>query len=142
MKNIRNNKSGFTLIELMIVVAIIGILTAVAVPSYQHFVTKAKVSEVITMLGSTRTAVTIEWQINGTFSGAKGLIPDADSCQYCSHLEWSMTGDGKDAWVSATLENLSSDINGKSIQLHFRGDGNRVKSEWVGTATAYLPPNS
>lgn len=53
MKNIK----GFSLIELMIVVAIIGILTMIAYPSYQDYVTKAKVSEALSLAGAYKSAI-------------------------------------------------------------------------------------
>ena len=53
----KQKQQGFTLIELMIVVAIIGILAAVALPAYQDYTTRAKMSEVITFAGSAKTAV-------------------------------------------------------------------------------------
>ena len=53
----RNVQQGFTLIELMIVVAIIGILAAVAVPAYSNYTNKAKFSEVVSMTGGLKTAV-------------------------------------------------------------------------------------
>ena len=63
MKSIQK---GFTLIELMIVVAIIGILAAVALPAYQDYTVRAKVTELMLAASGFRTSVTEKAQVDGT----------------------------------------------------------------------------
>ena len=66
----RKVQQGFTLIELMIVVAIIGILAAIAIPAYQDFTIRSKVTELINAAGVCKTSVAEYYQAKGTMPGA------------------------------------------------------------------------
>lgn len=57
MKMVKKAQAGFTLIELMIVVAIIGILAAIAIPAYQDYIARAQVTEAFTLMDGAKTAV-------------------------------------------------------------------------------------
>ena len=91
----RSMQQGFTLIELMIVVAIIGILAAVALPAYQDYTIRAKNSEVILAASGCRTSIT------ETIQSASSILPLADTwgcessiptSQYVSKIETDGAG--------------------------------------------------
>ena len=89
-------QQGFTLIELMIVVAIIGILAAVALPAYQDYTVRAKMSEVILAASACRTSITEVYQSGGT--------PPAANSWGCEN-----TGGGSSKYVNTII----TDSNGK-----------------------------
>ena len=65
----RSLQKGFTLIELMIVVAIIGILAAVALPAYQDYTKRARVSEALSLMSGAKASVTEYYSTNNTWPG-------------------------------------------------------------------------
>lgn len=72
-------QQGFTLIELMIVVAIIGILAAIAIPAYQDYTIRAQVSEGLNLSGGAKAAVTEYFQDRGTMPSTNAIAGLADS---------------------------------------------------------------
>lgn len=89
-------QQGFTLIELMIVVAIIGILAAIAIPAYQDYTQRAQVGEAFAMVSGAKTAIAEFAQTNGSYPAAADLtaldLNAAVAGQYGSFLVTADTG--------------------------------------------------
>lgn len=113
-----NAQKGFTLIELMIVIAIIGILAAIALPAYQDYIARSQMSEAFNLAGGQKGAVTETEANKGAFpsSNAAAGIAAASSItgKYVSQVE--ITGNGV---ITATMKtsDVSSDIAGKKLTL-------------------------
>ena len=105
----RSLQKGFTLIELMIVVAIIGILAAVALPAYQDYTNRAKAAEVVLAAGSARTCVTESYQSISAFSGLSSTCGTGFiATKYAKNLS---VGD------TTGIINVSGQIAGGSVDL-------------------------
>ncbi|PUA18479.1 pilin [Glaciimonas sp. PCH181] len=128
-------QKGFTLIELMIVVAIIGILAAIALPAYKDYTVRAKVTELILAASSGKTQIAEYWQVNGAFPSAASLVLTPMATTYVASLGQS----GGTITVQATT--AETNISGKTITLTPTDAGNGVLTWTCGgtIATNYRP---
>ena len=112
----RTIQKGFTLIELMIVVAIIGILAAVALPAYQDYTVRAKMSEVILAASACRTSITEVYQTGGTPPAPNGWGCEnttGGSSKYVNTI--TTDANGKVSVLIATA--IKSDVDGTTVTL-------------------------
>ena len=138
----RSIQQGFTLIELMIVVAIIGILAAVALPAYQDYTARAKMSEVVAAASACRTSVTDTYQTNNGASlplgGLWGCESSISSSKYVAKIQTNENGA-----IKVTSQAIATGANGTMLLVPVVATGTAAISAWLcgpGTITQkYLP---
>ncbi|HEZ7291959.1 TPA: pilin [Neisseria meningitidis] len=121
-------QKGFTLIELMIVIAIVGILAAVALPAYQDYTARAQVSEAILLAEGQKSAVTEyylnhgEWPANNSSAGVASSASDIKG-KYVEKVEVAK------GVITATMlsSGVNNEIKGKKLSLWAKRQDGSVK---------------
>lgn len=140
-------QKGFTLIELMIVIAIVGILAAVALPAYQDYTARAQMSEALTLAEGQKAAVVEYYSDNGTFPASNTSAGIAPASTITGKYVKSVTvlGTATSAVIISTMKSsgVNKDIQGKTLLL--QGKQNSGSFEWTcvkGTVDDKFLPSS
>jgi type IV pilus assembly protein PilE len=149
------SQSGFTLLELMIVVAIIAILSAIALPIYSSYIVRSKITEATNNLSAFRVSMEQYYQDNRTYeqaSGACGIDPTAagginSTMKYftiaCVPAAATATATAGQSYVATATGNAGSAVAGFSYTIDNNNDKtSTVPTNWGGAQTCWITAQS
>ncbi len=134
-------QKGFTLIELMIVVAIIGILAAIAVPAYQDYTIRSRVSEGASLAGATKTAIDVSFSETGNLSAVPATAASlglALSTSYQGKYVASV-GVGASGLITVTLKAIGDLGTASGTNFSYSPISRGGNLEWTILDNASLP---
>jgi len=139
MNRINRMQKGFTLIELMIVVAIIGILAAVAIPQYQDYTVKAKLSKVQSTLAPVKTALALFFQENGSFPASADAWASFGIASPTLPTEVSaLSVAATSGAINTTIANVGPGVNGGILTLTPSQTVGQTAMTWAPTCDAAI----
>lgn len=142
----RNARAGFTLIELMIVVAIIAILAAIALPIYQDYVTRSKITEATNNLSAYRVAMEQYYQDNRTYGGGGNCGASLTAVNNISHYftltctpAGSATAASPQSYVATETGNAGSAVSGFTYTIdNANNKTSTVSTAWGGSKSCWI----
>lgn len=135
----RIQSKGFTLVEVMIVVAIIGILAAIAMPNYTDYVTRSKVPDATSGLANKRVQMEMYFQDNRTYVGSDAAgFPCADDSASSKHFDFSCSGIAETTYTiqaggKSTMADFTFTINQNNVKAT-----TLVPSGWSTSTTCWV----
>jgi type IV pilus assembly protein PilA len=128
---------GFTLIELMIVVAIIGILAAVAIPAYQDYIARAQVSEAVSLLGAAKTPIAEYISDKGSFPSAITDVVSTTSGKYTGGI--ALAGNVTSMTLTSTMQatGVNSAVASSTVEMA-SADGSKTWACRTGATNGLL----
>jgi type IV pilus assembly protein PilA len=137
MKNVISKaQQGFTLIELMIVVAIIGILAAVALPAYQDYTVRAKVTEVILAASAAKDPIIEFYNVNGALPSSTSLVVATQSTKFVAKVEQA------GGTITATSKSTEAKMDSGTITIAATASGDNLTWICSGTILSKYRPAS
>lgn len=131
---LKNAQSGFTLVEIMIVVVVIGILSAIAMPSYLDYMMRGKIPDATSALATKRTQLEQYFQDNRTYVGAPACTADSTTSQHfdfsCSSVaaeSYTLQADGKDTMAGFVYTVTEGNVKTST-----------VPSGWTGSSSCWV----
>ncbi len=139
------NQKGFTLIELMIVIAIVGILAAVALPAYQDYTIRAKISEPLALMGEAKTSIGEYYITNNRMpaTAAQAGIRTDIGTDIVNSVRWNSLG-----IITIEVADIGGDTATNNLFVFSLKSTSSGTPEWICTQAAatpiqtkYLPAN-
>jgi type IV pilus assembly protein PilA len=137
----RRLQEGFTLIELMIVVAIIGILAAVAIPAYQDYIARSQMSEAVGMLSAGKVAVSEYISDKGTAPASVTDVVHVTAGKYVSAIAIEGTPTATAITFSASMKasGVNSSIQDRTVLMYTTDSGKTWTCTRGNVEAKYLP---